>query len=703
MRKCGVACLALTLMAPAGQRAWADVWDTTGDDTFGGTRNELVHGADQVHDLAFRPGPVSDVDWFRLAQQPFASYEVVVDATSGDLGPSGPLVERIAADGSTVLQASVPAGAGASRSLRFENYSTGVVNDQRVRVRSGGCGTDCGSEDTYRIRFLDTTYTIARFNNSGTQVTLIVIQNTGADPVDGHIYFWSGAGLLLMSQPISIAGHGSVVFNSSGPVAGQNGSVTVSHTGAYGQLSGRATSLEPATGFTFDTPMVARPMPAQGSAGGRGSAALVITPSVADFGGVFLGGTRTVAFTVRNIGANSSGTLVTTVSGPNAAQFPVTSDTCNGSTLPAGASCGLQASFVPASAGPKSATLKVAGTPGGAATVPLSGLGVGGNAVFVTSTTHTGNLGGLAGADAICQARATAGGMPPGNYIAWLSTLTVDASSRLGAARGFVRTDGRPFADTQTGLFISQAVLNTILTDENGAVASSDDVWTGTLNTGTAAPNTCADWTSTVGNGTAGNAQGGPVSWTLYNFPACSNTLRLYCFRTDLVFPIVIPPASDRFAFLTSATFTSGGGIAAADALCASEQGGLPGTYKAYLATSTASAASRFNLAFAPYMRVDMQRVGGAAQIGTYSRLQSGIWQTVGGNYVSGTLLSNRAAWTGAGQPDAVGTPATTCSDWTSTAGTAWIGDPTLASPAWFAVASSQLCSLPCRLYCLQE
>lgn len=37
--------------------------------------------------------------------------------------------------------------------------------------------------------------------------------------------------------------------------------------------------------------------------------------------------------------------------------------------------------------------------------------------VFVTSTSHTGNLGGLAGADAICQARANEAGLK-GNFVA---------------------------------------------------------------------------------------------------------------------------------------------------------------------------------------------------------------------------------------------------------------------------------------------
>jgi hypothetical protein len=706
MRK-RLAWVALATTALAGPRpVHADVWDTTGDDAGGTTRNELIHGTDQVHDLAGRPGPVADLDWYRVSQQRYSSYEIVVDAASGDLGPSGPALDRIAADGATVLQSSVPAGAAKSRTLRFENATAGVVNDQRIRVLSNGCGSGCGSEATYRIRSLDTTCSIPRFNNSGTQITLVVVQNTGSAAVDGHMTFWSGLGVLLLSQPFTVAGHASAVFNSSTVLPGSNGSVTVSHTGAYGQLVGRATSVEPATGFTFDTPMVPRPMPAQGSAGGRGSAALVLDPASADYGAVFVGGSHSVTFTVRNIGALSSGVLATGLSGPDAGQFNISANTCAGAVLTAGTSCSLQGHFAPSSGGPKAAVLSVGGTPGGTVTASLAGNAINANPVFATSTTVTGGIGGFPAADAICQARAAAGGLPPGNYVAWLSTFAVDAVSRLGSARGFVRTDGKPFTDdTNPGLIINQAVLNSIRTDENGAVLTGNDVWTGTLNTGGAAPNTCADWTNGTNGvtGTAGNAEGGPVSWTLYSFPVCSTPAHLYCFRTDLNAPLSIPPNPGRFAFITNTTWMPGGGLAAADALCASEQGGLPGTYRAYLATTTATAASRVNLAASQYVRIDLQSVGGAAELGNFASLESGVWQWVNGAYVNGTILPNRATWTGAASPASIGTAATTCDDWTSTAGTGYQGDPTLASPSWFGNLAGQSCTQARRIYCLQQ
>jgi len=39
---------------------------------------------------------------------------------------------------------------------------------------------------------------------------------------------------------------------------GQAGAITISHDGRYGALQGKAVAVEPATGFTFDTPLEPR-------------------------------------------------------------------------------------------------------------------------------------------------------------------------------------------------------------------------------------------------------------------------------------------------------------------------------------------------------------------------------------------------------------------------------------------------------------
>jgi hypothetical protein len=113
----------------------------------------------------------------------------------------------------------------------------------------------------YRVRSWETTYGGARFNNSATQATVLVLQNAGTSPLGGRAYFWSASGALLSTHPFTLSGReGLVVSTATLPgLAGQGGSVTVSHDGGYGALAGKAVALEPATGFTFDTPLVARP------------------------------------------------------------------------------------------------------------------------------------------------------------------------------------------------------------------------------------------------------------------------------------------------------------------------------------------------------------------------------------------------------------------------------------------------------------
>jgi len=69
------------------------------------------------------------------------------------------------------------------------------------------------------------------------------------------------------------------------------------------------------------------------------------------------------------------------------------------------------------------------------------------NIAFVTSAKYVGGqFGGLDAADKECARLALAARLP-GTYKAWLSTSTEDAIDRLGSARGWVRVDGKPFAD----------------------------------------------------------------------------------------------------------------------------------------------------------------------------------------------------------------------------------------------------------------
>jgi uncharacterized protein DUF11 len=226
-----------------------------------GSDGELTHGMDIVHDLAAQAGPVADQDVFLISQKPYSSYEVVVDATSGDIGAgAGPLVQLIGPDGTTVLQDSAPVGTGSSRSLRLRNATSTTVTDQTVRVRSASCGTDCGPDDTYRIRAYETTYSVPRFNNSGTQVTVLVLQNPTSYTIAGTVRFQASSGAQVAEETFSLDPKETLVLNTA-TVPGANGisgAITIDHYGRYGDLTGKTVALEPATGFSFDSALEPR-------------------------------------------------------------------------------------------------------------------------------------------------------------------------------------------------------------------------------------------------------------------------------------------------------------------------------------------------------------------------------------------------------------------------------------------------------------
>lgn len=243
----------------------ADVWDEgpDSDNTCSGTSdNELIHGSDQVHDLGVRPGPIADEDHYTLTARSYASYEAVIDGTTGDLNNGGNpdfRFERNTGGSCAPVQSFVPVGAwGFSRAIRWEAGPNGEAGG--LYVISPACGTGCTETDQYRIRFYETTYSIPRFNNSSSQITILIVQNPTHYSINVTPWFFNGAGTLLASAPFVLPPHGTQTLNTSTmpQLAGQSGSIVISNTGAYGDLAGKAVAVEPTTGFTFDTAMVPR-------------------------------------------------------------------------------------------------------------------------------------------------------------------------------------------------------------------------------------------------------------------------------------------------------------------------------------------------------------------------------------------------------------------------------------------------------------
>ena len=248
----------LATLALAGA-ARADEWDV-GNDTDGAptTDNVPSHRAEQVHDLAAQAG-VADQDWFVLPAHPLASYELLVDGMTGDLQLSGADVSRLTDDGTTVADVAVSLEGGGVLSLRWTGLTSEDVQKHWVRVQGASCGTACGQSDRYRVRFYDTTYTIPRFNNSGTQSTVLLIQNATDRACGVTVFLMDSGGGVVSAFTMTASPHRVLVAPTASSAPNASGSVRVTHGCGYGGLSGKAVSIEPATGFTFDTPLQPRP------------------------------------------------------------------------------------------------------------------------------------------------------------------------------------------------------------------------------------------------------------------------------------------------------------------------------------------------------------------------------------------------------------------------------------------------------------
>jgi hypothetical protein len=234
-----------------------DVWDqSTEDDNSTGTDNGLTHGSEQLHDLGAEAA-VADLDFYIFDNRARSSYEVLIDGTTGDMNLGSTDVQRLDGTGAAV-QSSVGL-AGYSAALRWEN-TTATNETNFIRVQGASCGTACSSNDQYRIRFFETTYSLPRFNNSGAQTTTILVQNQAPFTCSASFHFYNNAGTFLgtVTNAFSVRELFVQQTNNLAFATGVSGSIIVAHTCGYGGLAGKAVAVEVSTGFTFDTALVPR-------------------------------------------------------------------------------------------------------------------------------------------------------------------------------------------------------------------------------------------------------------------------------------------------------------------------------------------------------------------------------------------------------------------------------------------------------------
>ena len=145
-----------------------------------------------------------------------------------------------------------------AQTMRWQN-TTAVHEQNHLRVRSASYNTFCDSNDQYTLRLWETSLSVPRFNNAGGQITVLLIQNPTSYPISGNAFLWDAGGGLISQAPFSLPAHGLFTLNTSAVAPGVGGSITVTHDGRYGDLTGKAVALEPATGFSFDSLLVPRP------------------------------------------------------------------------------------------------------------------------------------------------------------------------------------------------------------------------------------------------------------------------------------------------------------------------------------------------------------------------------------------------------------------------------------------------------------
>ncbi|HEY5947857.1 MAG TPA: hypothetical protein VIV40_20295, partial [Kofleriaceae bacterium] len=230
----------------------------------------------------------------------------------------------------------------------------------------------------------------------------------------------------------------------------------------------------------------------------------------------------------------------------------------------------------------------------------------------------------------------------------------------------------------------------------------------------TGAYQSCTDWTTnqaTAPGMVGGFAHSNSANFTNFAGFQCSQLQRLYCFQTDNQAVVAPPVVSHRIAFTSSTNWTPGGGLSAADAVCTADAqaAGLTSggrTYKALLATTTASAISRFNTAAGtlPWGRPDHTLVTASAN--TLAQASTTfIDASPNGNAANTLWFGNVQVWSGASSLTALGTTASTCSNWALTSGTGTGGRAgSTRIQDWLAYDSSNACSsTTIRLICLQE
>jgi hypothetical protein len=439
-------------------------------------------------------------------------------------------------------------------------------------------------------------------------------------------------------------------------------------------------------------------------------AALTLQPTQGTLGVVDVGSKGSVTFTVTNTGTSpASALLVSNTGGP---VFQLTSDQCSNRVLAANASCTFVVTFAPTAFGPANGSVTVNpsdGTPSLNTTLT----GTGRDYVALTVRLAGNGSGTVTAAGLTCQPGMCTGQYPQTDSTNPPSvTLTAkpDPSSTFGGwtnagacAAGNPCTVVLGSSTTVTVTFNATTVtpmvqvgLNAFgLAGHTGSLLSSD----GTL----ACSGSCAPVPRPAGVSITLSAKPDPgftfIGWT--EGPCRGTSLQCpFTPTSDVVVSATFGPQA--YMFVTSTVVVPGklGGVAGGDAECMKRAAAalLPGSYRAWLASSAGPASSR--VGNGGWVRADGQPFArniatlgvSTNQVVYYPPRIDELGNDVGPGHV---MVATGGNLSGSPGP---------CADYTDTTQDFFVGDAIAGSGTW---AASQTiaggCSSPLRLYCFRS
>jgi hypothetical protein len=463
---------------------------------------------------------------------------------------------------------------------------------------------------------------------------------------------------------------------------------------------------------------------------------LTIDPPAGDFGSIAQSqSSQAIGFTVRNTGGTATGMLSVMATGDDATLFTVTGD-CNGMTLGAGATCSIMVTFAPGGAalGYKSATVLVSGTPGGATAAELRGtviqpgsigispgfydlgkVGIGSTSATqiytltntgttptgVITTTPTGQADQFEIVADACNGQMLPGGMTCQISVRYKPTMAGTHTLVLAVSA----SPGGTVPATAVGVGGDFVMLTVSKSGSAGAVsapgiscgADCTEVYDrGTMVTVNALPDMASRFGTWAGAAPCTGTGAGTCTLTMDGDKTLSATF-------------LARPAAN-YMFITSTTIVpkdlgaaAADPLAAADAVCRNRavQGGLPGTFKAFLGTTAVTPISRLGTASGWLRTDDKPFMASLATMG-----QGKVLYPPRLDEKATAVADDPMNMSGSGNAATAsnflgGFLGPNCTDWTA-AGMYVFGYAAAVGGRWASINAMGDCTKPTHIYCFQ-